>query len=224
MLFRLIDTLVAMRARIREIDAATAHGVTPGAYLVVTLHRPALVDSAMLVAAVAALDRVAAEIPVVFPIHPRTANAMRRQGLAFSAPGMRLIEPLGYLEFLSLLEHAAGALTDSGGIQEEATYLGVPCFTLRDNTERPVTCELGTNVLLGLAPERIGEVPALIEAARGRPAAVPPGWDGAAAERLVDVLEAGVPEWAPPPAPGAHAVAAADGRPARFGAGVARLP
>jgi len=95
---------------------------------------------------------------------------------------------------------------------------------LRDNTERPVTCELGTNVLLGLAPERIGEVPALIEAARGRPAAVPPGWDGAAAERLVDVLEAGVPEWAPPPAPGAHAVAAADGRPARFGAGVARLP
>jgi len=220
----MIDTLVAMRARIREIDAATAHGVTPGAYLVVTLHRPALVDSAMLVAAVAALDRVAAEIPVVFPIHPRTANAMRRQGLAFSAPGMRLIEPLGYLEFLSLLEHAAGALTDSGGIQEEATYLGVPCFTLRDNTERPVTCELGTNVLLGLAPERIGEVPALIEAARGRPAAVPPGWDGAAAERLVDVLEAGVPEWAPPPAPGAHAVAAADGRPARFGAGVARLP
>jgi UDP-N-acetylglucosamine 2-epimerase (non-hydrolysing) len=220
----MIDTLVAMRTRIRELDAAAAHGLAPGAYLVVTLHRPALVDGPMLAAAIAALDRVAAEIPVVFPIHPRTANAMRRQGLAFSAPGMRLIEPLGYLEFLSLLECAAGALTDSGGIQEEATYLGVPCFTLRDNTERPVTCELGTNVLLGLAPERIAEVPALIEAARDRPASVPPGWDGSAAERLVDVLEAGVPEWTPPPGPDGDAVVGDEAGTARFGAGVARLP
>ena len=144
----------------------------------------------------------------MFPIHPRTASAMERRGLAFSAPGVRLIEPLGYLEFLSLLEDAAGALTDSGGIQEEATYLGIPCFTLRDNTERPVTCDLGTNVLLGLAPERIVEVPGLIAAARDRPATVPPGWDGAAAERLVDVLEAGVPEWEPPPAPDERVAAA----------------
>src|SRR4029079_16008900 len=190
----MIDTLVAMRARIREIDAATAHGVTPGAYLVVTLHRPALVDSALLVAGVAALERAGAEMPVVFPIHPRTANAMRRQGLAFSAPGMRLIEPLGYLEFLSLLEHAAGALTDSGGIQEETTYLGIPCFTLRDNTERPVTCELGTNQLLGLDPRRIVEVPELI-ANTADDAQAPPGWHGQAAERLVNVIEEGVPAW-----------------------------
>ena len=91
------------------------------------------------------------------------------------APGVRLIEPLGYLEFLSLLESAAGVLTDSGGIQEETTYLGIPCFTLRDNTERPVTCDLGTNVLLGLAPERIVEVPGLIAAARDRPATGPAG-------------------------------------------------
>jgi UDP-N-acetylglucosamine 2-epimerase (non-hydrolysing) len=218
----MIDTLVAMRGRIRGLDAAAAHGLTPGAYLVVTLHRPALVDGPLLGAAVAALDGVAAEIPVVFPIHPRTASAMERRGLAFSAPGMRLIEPLGYLEFLSLLETAAGALTDSGGIQEEATYLGIPCFTLRDNTERPVTCELGTNVLLGLAPERIAEVPGLIEAARDRPATVPPGWDGAAAERLVDVLEAGVPEWEPPPAPDERAAGADGAGTARFAADVVR--
>jgi UDP-N-acetylglucosamine 2-epimerase (non-hydrolysing) len=93
------------------------------------------------------------------------------------------------------VEASAGVLTDSGGIQEETTYLGIPCFTLRDNTERPVTCELGTNVLLGLAPERILEVPALIADAAGRERAIPPGWDGSAAERLVDVLEAGVPGW-----------------------------
>ncbi len=113
---------------------------------------------------------------------------MKRQGLAFTSPGMRVLEPLGYVEFLSLVQDAAGVLTDSGGMQEETTYLGIPCFTLRDNTERPITCEVGTNVLLGLAPERIREVPGLIEQARAEGADVPPGWDGAAAERLVDVL------------------------------------
>jgi UDP-N-acetylglucosamine 2-epimerase (non-hydrolysing) len=92
------------------------------------------------------------------------------------------------VEFLALLARAAGVLTDSGGIQEEATYLGVPCFTLRDTTERPVTIEQGTNVLLGLAPERIAEVPALIQAAREREHRVPPLWDGRAAGRIVDVL------------------------------------
>jgi UDP-N-acetylglucosamine 2-epimerase (non-hydrolysing) len=161
----------------------------------VTLHRPALVDGPLLADAVAALDSVAEQMPVVFPIHPRTAASMERQGIAFSSSGVRLLDPLGYLEFLSLLEGAAGALTDSGGIQEETTYLGVPCFTLRDNTERPVTCEMGTNVLLGLAPERITEVPGLIAAAAAGEARIPPGWDGHAAERLVDVIEQGVPDW-----------------------------
>jgi UDP-N-acetylglucosamine 2-epimerase (non-hydrolysing) len=191
----MIDTLVAMRPRIRALNAAAAHGVARGQYLVVTLHRPALVDGPLLATAIAALDRVSRDIPVVFPIHPRTAKAMERHGLAFASPTMRLLDPLGYLEFLSLLEDAAGALTDSGGIQEEATFLDIPCFTLRDNTERPVTCELGTNVLLGLAPERILEVPARLAEARKRPGTVPPGWDGAAAERLVDVLRAGVADW-----------------------------
>jgi UDP-N-acetylglucosamine 2-epimerase (non-hydrolysing) len=107
------------------------------------------------------------------------------------------IDPVGYLEFMGLVENAAAVLTDSGGIQEETTYLGVPCFTLRDNTERPVTVELGTNVLLGLKPERIAEVPALIEEARSREAQIPPLWDGKAAERTADVLAAALDQAAP---------------------------
>ena len=184
----MIDTLVVMRSRIAEAGAAQRHGLVRGAYLVVTLHRPALVDGPLLAAAVAALDEIAQDMLVVFPIHPRTAASMERQGLSFTSPGVRLLEPLGYIEFLSLVQDAAAVLTDSGGMQEETTYLGIPCFTLRDNTERPITCELGTNLLLGLAPERIREVPGLIAQARAGDAEVPPGWDGAAAERLVDVL------------------------------------
>ena len=191
----MIDTLVAMRPQVEALDVPAAHGLPRGEYLVVTLHRPALTDGPLLLEAVAALERVARDVPVAFPIHPRTAAALEAQGFRFTAPGVRLLEPLGYLEFLSLVSGAAGVLTDSGGIQGETTFLGVPCFTLRDNTERPVTCELGTNVLLGLAPERIDEVPRLLEEAAQRAAQVPPGWDGRAAERLVDVLEAGVPAW-----------------------------
>ena len=185
----MIDTLVAMMPRIEAVDAAAALGLVPGEYLLVTLHRPALVDGPLLDTAVAALDELAARMPVVFPVHPRTRASMARRGLRFRAPGVRVVEPLGYVEFLSLLATAAAALTDSGGIQEETTFVGVPCFTLRDNTERPVTCELGTNVLLGLAPERIAEVPALIEQVRARETRAPDGWDGHAAERVADVLE-----------------------------------
>ena len=184
----MIDTLVAMRPRITEMQAAQRRGLSPSSYLVVTLHRPALVDGPLLAAAVGALEEIARDMVVVFPIHPRTAASMERQGLSFTSPHLRVVDPLGYVEFLSLVQDSAAVLTDSGGMQEETTYLGVPCFTLRDNTERPITCEVGTNVLLGLAPERIREVPELIERARSRRAEVPPGWDGAAAERLVDVL------------------------------------
>jgi UDP-N-acetylglucosamine 2-epimerase (non-hydrolysing) len=198
----MIDTLVAMRPDIEALDAASARGLRRGEFLVVTLHRPALVDGPLLIEALDALQRISADFEVVFPIHPRTAAAMRRQGYEITAPGVRLLEPLGYLEFLSLVEASAGVLTDSGGIQEETTYLGIPCFTLRDNTERPVTCELGTNVLLGLAPERILEVPGLIADAAGRERAIPPGWDGSAAERLVDVLEHGIPGWDEEPVTG----------------------
>jgi len=183
----MIDTLVAMRPRIESLDAPARHGLEPGSYLVVTLHRPALVDGPLLEEAVAGLDALAAELPVVFPVHPRTAKAMAARGLRPAR--VRLLEPIGYVEFVGLVDGAAGVLTDSGGIQEEATFLGVPCFTLRETTERPITLSLGTNVLLGLAPERIAAVPALIDEARGRERRVPPGWDGNAAVRIADVLE-----------------------------------
>jgi UDP-N-acetylglucosamine 2-epimerase (non-hydrolysing) len=184
----MIDSLIAMRPRIEAFDAPAAHGLERGGYLVVTLHRPALVDGPLLAEAMSRLTDVAEQLPVVFPVHPRTRGAMQAMGIFPSSKRLKLLDPIGYVEFLSLVEGAAGVLTDSGGIQEETTYLGLPCFTLRANTERPVTTEMGTNVLLGLAPERISEVPALLAEARGKVAKVPPRWDGNAARRIVDVL------------------------------------
>jgi UDP-N-acetylglucosamine 2-epimerase (non-hydrolysing) len=184
----MIDTLVAMRARIAAERAAERHGLTAGEYLVVTLHRPALVDGPLLELAVARLEALSEELDVVLPLHPRTRQSLDALGPRPRPPGLRLLEPLPYVEFLSLVADARGVLTDSGGIQEETTYLGVPCFTLRDNTERPITVELGTNVLLGLDPDRIAAIPGLLSAAPTRGSAVPPLWDGGAAERIVDVL------------------------------------
>jgi UDP-N-acetylglucosamine 2-epimerase (non-hydrolysing) len=185
----MIDTLVAMRDQIEEFDAPAAHGLERGGYVLVTLHRPALVDGPLLEEAIRRLDEIAPRLPVVFPAHPRARKAMEARDLRPRAAALRLLDPIGYVEFLALMAGAAGVLTDSGGIQEEATYLGIPCFTLRDATERPVTVELGTNVLLGLDPERIAEVPELIEDARRRGHRVPPMWDGGASARIADVLE-----------------------------------
>ncbi len=184
----MIDTLVAMRERIEERAAPEAHGLPRGEYLVVTLHRPALVDGPLLAEAMGQLAAVSAELPVVFPVHPRTRAALETLAFDVDLERLRLIQPVGYVEFLSLVAGSAGVLTDSGGIQEETTYLGLPCFTLRANTERPITVSLGTNVLLGLEPARIAEVPALIEAAHDRKAEIPPLWDGKASERIADVL------------------------------------
>jgi UDP-N-acetylglucosamine 2-epimerase (non-hydrolysing) len=183
----MIDTLVAMEARIAEAEPISADGFEPGSYLVVTLHRPALVDGPKLTEAIAQLAALSEHMPVVFPVHPRTRAAMEAQGLNVSAARLRIVDPVGYIEFLGLVSRARAVLTDSGGIQEETTFLNVPCFTLRDNTERPVTVTLGSNVLLGLAPERIAEIPDVL-AARGDHATIPPLWDGRAAERVVDVL------------------------------------
>lgn len=187
----MIDTLMAMRERIDGNPVVDRLGLSAQDYLVVTLHRPALVDGPLLAAAIEALQAVAASLPVVFPVHPRTRARIAAAGVALDGDGpLRLLEPLGYLDFLALVARSAGVLTDSGGIQEETTFLGVPCLTLRDNTERPVTVELGTNVLLGLDPGRIREAPALIAQVRERDAQVPPLWDGQASERIVDVLAA----------------------------------
>jgi UDP-N-acetylglucosamine 2-epimerase (non-hydrolysing) len=181
----MIDSLRAVEKRFRALGMCQRFGLRPGGYLLVTLHRPALVDGPLLSAVVRQLDEVARRLPVLFPVHPRTLK-MLPQGE--KGGGILWVEPLGYLEFLSLEADAAAVLTDSGGVQEETTYLGVPCFTLRDNTERPVTIRAGTNLLLGLAPERIQEIPARISSdgrERHRP---PPGWDGRAASRIADVV------------------------------------
>jgi UDP-N-acetylglucosamine 2-epimerase (non-hydrolysing) len=184
----MIDTLVALRPRIEAGDAPGRHGLEQGAYVVVTLHRPALVDGPLLAETMRQLEALAGHLPVVFPAHPRTRAAIDALGIRVRSERLRLIEPIGYLEFLGLVMGAAGVLTDSGGIQEESTFLGIPCFTLRANTERPITVELGTNTLLGLAPERIDEVPRLLEDERTKRHDVPPLWDGRAAARVVDVL------------------------------------
>ncbi len=182
----MIDTLVALEGRFRAAGAAARLGVEPGSFLLVTLHRPALVDGPLLPQAMRQLTDLASEMPVVFPVHPRTRKAMEE--VSAEHPGLLLSEPLGYIDFLSLLADAGAVLTDSGGIQEETTYLGIPCFTLRDNTERPVTIRAGTNTLLGLDPAAIAGIPAALA---GRPAKrpePPPLWDGHAAERIADVL------------------------------------
>jgi UDP-N-acetylglucosamine 2-epimerase (non-hydrolysing) len=183
----MIDTLVALEERFRAADSAAGLGLEPGSYVLVTLHRPALVDGPLLGEAVAQLTALARELPVLFPVHPRTRKMMEGLG-GGEAPGLTLTEPLGYLDFLSLLADAGAVLTDSGGIQEETTYLGIPCFTLRDNTERPVTVRAGSNVLLGLDPAAIATIPtALAERGTGR-SEPPPLWDGHAAERIADVV------------------------------------
>ncbi len=154
--------------------------------MLVTLHRPALVDGPLLAETVEQLAGLAREMPVVFPVHPRTRKMM--EAIDAEHPGLLLCEPLGYLDFLSLLADAGAVLTDSGGIQEETTYLGIPCFTLRANTERPITITAGTNTLLGLDPAAIAQIPqALAQRPAQRPDP-PPLWDGHASERIADIL------------------------------------
>ena len=182
----MIDTLVALEDRFRARGTARSLGVEPGTYLLVTLHRPALVDGPLLEDAMEALVEVGRSMPVVFPVHPRTRKMLERE----SYENVTLADPVGYLDFLALESDAAAVLTDSGGIQEETSYLGVPCFTLRDNTERPVTIRAGTNTLLGLDPNRIATIPARLERrtatnGHGQP---PPLWDGHAAERGAEAI------------------------------------
>jgi UDP-N-acetylglucosamine 2-epimerase (non-hydrolysing) len=182
----MIDTLVALEERFRVADAAGRLGVEPGRYVLVTLHRPALVDGPLLAETIERLVALAREMPVVFPVHPRTRAMM--EAIESEHPGLLLCEPLGYIDFLSLLADAGAVLTDSGGIQEETTYLGIPCFTLRNNTERPITITAGTNTLLGLDPAAIAEIPAALAERPSEPLEPPSLWDGRAAERIADVV------------------------------------
>lgn len=181
----MIDTLVALRHRIGDSNIHAKLGVEHRGYLLATLHRPALVDGPLFEPMMEALVNLARQLPVLFPIHPRTRSRLSSE--IADAPGLVLVNPVGYVDFLALETHAAGVLTDSGGVQEETTFLRVPCFTLRDNTERPVTITHGTNRLLGLRPEALDEIP---ERLAGTPVrlTMPPGWDGLASTRVADVL------------------------------------
>lgn len=155
---------------------------------VLTLHRPSNVDSTQKLSEIlGAIDAIAQKVPVVFPVHPRTQQRLSQGGIKHH-PQLRLIQPLGYLDFLCLLSNATFALTDSGGIQEETTALGVPCLTLRENTERPVTVSQGTNVLVGTNPSKIVAATEQILRGDGKRGRTPALWDGHAAERIVEIL------------------------------------
>lgn len=182
----MIDTLVRILPR---LDASGVHdelGVRPGEYVLVTLHRPALVDGPLLPQVLGALGEIAETLPVVFPVHPRTRARMPE---GWETGGVVVCPPLGYLEFLALERAARAVVTDSGGVQEETTFLGVPCFTLRTTTERPVTVTEGTNTLVGLDPAALARLPSLLD---GQPAPrrPPRGWDGSAGARIAAVLAA----------------------------------
>jgi len=158
-------------------------------FALVTLHRPSNVDDpSMLRLIMAALREMSMEMPVLFPVHPRTQKHLSQAGLAASGKGLRLVDPLGYLEFLCLQSKAAFVLTDSGGIQEETTFLGVPCLTLRENTERPVTVDVGTNTLVGRDMERLKLEFEKILSGRGKQGGIPYLWDGRASERIAQVI------------------------------------
>lgn len=189
----MIDSLVHFREKAAESRILQQVAVVPRDYILVTMHRPSNVDvESRLNLVIDTLQHLTSMLPVVIPMHPRTKNRLQSFGLMdrFRAiPNLIITEPLGYLEFLKLMDNAAMVVTDSGGIQEETTYLQVPCITLRENTERPVTTTLGTNELMELAPDQIAlRVQAILSGDR-KDGQVPPLWDGEAAGRISSILE-----------------------------------
>jgi len=184
----MVDTLLANLERAKAQPILGRLGLSPGNYGVVTLHRPSNVDDpTALSRIVTALGQIACDLPLVFPAHPRTRQRLSEIDVA---AGLMVLEPAGYLDFIALEASAAVVLTDSGGVQEETTMLGVPCLTLRENTERPITIAEGTNRLVGLDPTRI--VQDTLEVLRNPPKPRRPElWDGEAARRIADVIVSG---------------------------------
>jgi UDP-N-acetylglucosamine 2-epimerase (non-hydrolysing) len=181
----MIDTLLVNLERARASDVLDRYGLEKGEFGLVTLHRPANVDDPeVLTGLLKALGEIAGRCPLVLPVHPRAAGKLADIGVP---GGIQLVPPAGYLDFIALQDSARVVLTDSGGIQEETTALGVPCVTLRDNTERPITVEQGTNVLAGRDPARI--VATVNRVLDGPPAPRRPAlWDGHASDRIAEVL------------------------------------
>jgi len=188
----MIDSLLRHRKKAAGGDALRNLGLEPNNYVLVTLHRPSNVDDRdMLVQLISALCDLSEKVPVVFPLHPRTRSRVQAFGLEdmFNrSHGFVLTEPLGYLDFVQCMDNALVVVTDSGGVQEESTVLGVPCITVRDNTERPVTVSEGTNVVVGRNPTRLLEEAFRVLRGEGKKGRVPALWDGSAAERIVRIL------------------------------------
>ena len=184
----MIDTLLAHLDRLRPPPFWDELQLQPGRYFVVTLHRPANVDeSANFSRLLDAIGQGTQGWPVIFPVHPRTAKTLRE--LANLPAHLHLVEPQPYLEFNYLVKHAKAVITDSGGITEETTVLGIPCLTLRDTTERPETVTIGTNELIGTDPDKLAPALARLMAGQWKQGAIPELWDGRTAERIVAVLE-----------------------------------
>ena len=190
----MIDTLLANRARFRKPEVWDTLGLKEQQYIVMTMHRPANVDEENHLRAL--MEQIITNVeglPIVFPIHPRTAKIFYNlwgdeAHVAQLFPNLHIVEPMGYLEFNYLVERAKAVVTDSGGITEETTVMGVPCITLRDNTERPETCTVGTNELIGTNPDAVAPALKKLFAGEWKKGAIPPLWDGHTSDRIIAIL------------------------------------
>ena len=183
----MIDTLLKHRPNFKQPLIWDEVGLSKKNYIVMTLHRPANVDEEMILKEL--IDEIidhSKDIPIIFPVHPRTVKKLESLGIFY--PNLHLVEPLGYLEFNYLVERAKAVITDSGGITEETTVMNIPCMTLRDNTERPETIELGTNELLGVNPKAVGPAMGNLFSGTWKDGQIPHLWDGKAAERIINYL------------------------------------
>ncbi|QRN95769.1 UDP-N-acetylglucosamine 2-epimerase (non-hydrolyzing) [Archangium violaceum] len=189
----MIDSLLAAREKALKLSTLADMGLTARGYAVCTLHRASNVDDAKVLGGLlSALGHLSHRLPVVFPVHPRTRKRIAETGLEASlarTPGLRLVDPMGYLEFLALTSQARLVFTDSGGLQEETTVLGIPCLTVRENTERPITVDVGTNLVVGTEPARIQQVAERILDGQEKKGRVPDLWDGRSGERIAQVYE-----------------------------------
>lgn len=183
----MIDTLLKQKANFRKPAFWDELGLQKKEYLVMTLHRPSNVDKPeQLKRLLEVLEQGTRQLPVIFPVHPRTRQNLEKFGISLNQ--VKTVEPLSYLEFNYLVQHAKGVVTDSGGITEETTVMGVPCMTLRTSTERPETCTIGTNELLGDNPAALEKALGKLFSGEWKKGEIPPLWDGETASRIVDVL------------------------------------
>jgi UDP-N-acetylglucosamine 2-epimerase (non-hydrolysing) len=191
----MIDTLVKQKKVAEQLNTLDKLSLTKGNYATLTMHRPSNVDDPVIFEGILkALQEISTSIPIVFPIHPRTLKMAKEFGLLHylnngeTVEGIWITEPLGYLEFLNLNMNAKMVLTDSGGLQEETTVLGIPCITMRNNTERPITCEMGTNVIVGNDPKKIIQAAKKVLTNEWHKGEIPEKWDGKAAVRITEWL------------------------------------